>query len=139
MRPFQACLLLLAFTAPSGALGAPGGDYSNLCRSPSGDRVGMTLNLAGSATAPAVRLQVCEGLCWNARITEVRLADGQLTFVAEERMLNDHNEISKQMFYRFTARLADDGAVLSANMLYSPQTLRRLGVPREGAAPPCPA
>jgi hypothetical protein len=131
-------LLLLALAVPTGALAARNGDYSNLCRSPqSGDLVGMTLTLSGDAAKPSVDLRVCEGVCWNARIAEVRLQDNRLSFTAEERVLNDHNEISKQMIYRFTAQLAQDGAGLTANMVYGPQALRWLGAPTDTAAPLC--
>ena len=138
LRPSRGLLLMLALAVPASASAARSGDYSNLCRSPqSGDLVGMTLTLAGTAAEPSVALRVCEGVCWNAGVGEVRLQGETLTFTAEERVLNDHNEIAKQMTYRFAARLTEDGAILSANMVYGAQTLHWLGAPSDGAAPPC--
>ena len=128
-------LLMLVLAAPTGAQAARVGDYSNLCRSPSGDLKGMTLTLGGTAASPSVTLRVCEGVCWNAGIQDVRLQGDRLTFSAEERVLNDHNDIAKDMVYRFAAQFTEDGAALSANMVYGAQSLRWAPTPE--AAPSC--
>lgn len=142
-RSSAGLLLLLAAAAPASAMAAQNGVYSNVCVSPqSGDLEGMTLTLSGVAANPSVELLVCEGGCWNARIHDVRLQSGLLTFTAEERVLNDHNALAKDMFYRFKAQFAQRSLTLSADMVYGPQTLSWFGAPpqaRDPQAPPaCP-
>ena len=123
-------LLLLAAAAPASALAAQNGVYSNVCISPqSGDFEGMTLTLSGAAGHPSVELVVCEGACWNARISDVSIERDRLTFTGEELALNDHNAVAKDMFYRFAGQFAQSALTLSATMVYGPQTLTLSGAP----------
>ena len=45
------------------------------------------------------------------------------------------NDIAKDMVYRFAAQFTEDGAALSANMVYGAQSLRWAPTPE--AAPSC--